>query len=88
MEATNLFYRDPALYDAIQSDSGSAETRQALIERHQPNATTLVDFGCGTGRDLDLLAQRFACVGVDLQPGLVDYAHRVRPGLDIRAGDM
>ncbi|MBT2528051.1 class I SAM-dependent methyltransferase [Streptomyces sp. ISL-99] len=88
MEATNLFYRDPALYDAIQSDSGSAETCRALIERHRPDATTLVDFGCGTGRDLEILAKRFDCVGVDLQPGLVDYAQRVRSGLDIRAGDM
>jgi SAM-dependent methyltransferase len=88
MEATNLFYRDPALYDAIQSDSGSAETCQALIERHQPNVTTLVDFGCGTGRDLEILAKRFDCVGVDVQTGLVDYAHRVRSGLDVRVGDM
>ncbi|MEN8649297.1 class I SAM-dependent methyltransferase [Streptomyces sp. 21So2-11] len=87
MEATNL-YRDPALYDAIQSDSGSAETCQALIERHRPKASTLVGFGCGTGRDLEILAKRFECVGVDLQPGLVDYAHHVRSGLDIRAGDM
>ncbi|WP_327324919.1 class I SAM-dependent methyltransferase [Streptomyces sp. NBC_01210] len=88
MEATNLFYRDPALYDVIQSDSGSAETCQALIERHRPDATTLADFGCGTGRDVEILAKRFECVGVDLQPGLVKYAHRVRSGLDIRVGDM
>ncbi|GAA2928765.1 class I SAM-dependent methyltransferase [Streptomyces enissocaesilis] len=47
-----------------------------------------MDFGCGTGRDLEILAKRFDCVGVDLHPGLVDYAHRVRPGLDIRTGDM
>ncbi|MFF3455444.1 SAM-dependent methyltransferase [Streptomyces sp. NPDC002730] len=39
----------PALYDVIQSDSGSAEACQALIERHRPDAATLVDFGCGTG---------------------------------------
>ncbi len=88
MEATNLFYRDPALYDAIKSDSGSAERCQVLIERHRPDAATLVDFGCGTGRDLEILAKRFDCVGVDLQPRLVDYSHRVRSGLDIRAGDM
>ncbi|MEU2430694.1 class I SAM-dependent methyltransferase [Streptomyces sp. NPDC007861] len=88
MEATNLFYRDPALYDVVQSDSAGAETCQALIERHQPDATTLVDFGCGTGRDLDILAKRFECIGVDLQPGMVDHARRERPGLDIRTGDM
>ncbi|WP_309238891.1 class I SAM-dependent methyltransferase [Streptomyces lunaelactis] len=88
MEATNLLYRDPALYDVIQSDSTSAEMCQTLIELHRPDARTLVDFGCGTGRDLEILAKRFECIGVDLQPGMVDHAHQARPGLDIRTGDM
>lgn len=88
MNATNLLYRDPALYDVIQSDSTSAETCQALVERHRPDAATLVDFGCGTGRDLEVLAKRFECIGVDLQPGMVDFARQERPALDIRAGDM
>ncbi|MFG2147496.1 class I SAM-dependent methyltransferase [Streptomyces sp. NPDC048696] len=88
VEETNLFYRDPALYDAVQADSSTAESCQALIEQHRPDAATLVDFGCGTGRDLEILAKRFECTGVDLQPGMVDYARQARPGLDIRAGDM
>ncbi|WP_455359435.1 class I SAM-dependent methyltransferase [Streptomyces sp. SYSU K21746] len=88
MEATNLLYRDPALYDVVQSDSTSAGMCQTLIESHRPDARTLVDFGCGTGRDLEILAKRFKCIGVDLQPGMVDYAHQARPELDIRTGDM
>ncbi|WTB16795.1 class I SAM-dependent methyltransferase [Streptomyces sp. NBC_00829] len=88
VEATNLLYRDPALYDVVQSDSTSADLCQTLIEQHRPDARTLVDFGCGTGRDLEILAERFECIGVDLQPGMVDHAHQVRPGLDIRTGDM
>ncbi|GCB49740.1 trans-aconitate 2-methyltransferase [Streptomyces sp. NL15-2K] len=88
MEATNLLYRDPALCDVVQSDSSSAGMCQTLIELHRPDARTLVDFGCGTGRDLEILAKRFECIGVDLQPGIVGYAHQARPGLDIRTGDM
>ncbi|MGW2322395.1 class I SAM-dependent methyltransferase [Streptomyces sp. NPDC001680] len=88
VEATNLLYRDPALYDVVQSDSTGAGTCQTLIELHRPDAETLVDFGCGTGRDLEILAKRFECIGVDLQPGMVDYARRTRPELDIRVGDM
>ncbi|MET7619818.1 class I SAM-dependent methyltransferase [Streptomyces sp. NPDC005408] len=88
VEATNLLYRDPALYDVVQSDSTSAETCQTLIESYRPHARTLVDFGCGTGRDLEILAKRFECIGVDIQPGMVDHAHQARPRLDIRAGDM
>ncbi|MFG2882576.1 class I SAM-dependent methyltransferase [Streptomyces sp. NPDC048297] len=88
VEATNLLYRDPALYDLVQSDSASAGMCQTLIELHRPAARTLVDFGCGTGRDLEILAKSFDCIGVDLQPGLVDHAHQARPELDIRTGDM
>lgn len=88
MEATNVFYRDPTLYDAVQADSGTAETCQALIDQHRPDAATLVDFGCGTGRDLEILAKRFECVGVDLQERMVAHARRARPGLDIRTGDI
>ncbi|RAJ55896.1 methyltransferase family protein [Streptomyces sp. KhCrAH-43] len=88
VEATNLLYRNPALYDLIQSDSTGADMCQTLIETHRPDARTLLDFGCGTGRDLEILAKRFECIGLDLQPGMVDYAHQARPELDIRIGDM
>ncbi|MBT3076865.1 MULTISPECIES: trans-aconitate 2-methyltransferase [Streptomyces] len=88
MEATNLLYRDPALYDLIQSDSTGAGMCQTLIEMYRPDARTLLDFGCGTGRDLEILAKRFECTGLDLQPGMVDYARQARPELDIRIGDM
>lgn len=88
VEATNLLYRDPALYDMVQYDSTGAGMCQTLIELHRPDARTLVDFGCGTGRDLEILAKHYECIGVDLQPGMVDYAHQARPWLDIRTGDM
>jgi SAM-dependent methyltransferase len=88
LAASNLFYRDPALYDALQSDSDSTQICRTLIDRHSPDARTLLDFGCGTGRDLELLAQHYDCTGVELQPGLVEYAHRTRPHLEVRAGDM
>lgn len=44
VEATNLLYRDPALYDVVQSDSTSAGMCQILIDLHRPDARTLVDF--------------------------------------------
>lgn len=40
VEATNLLYRDPALYDMVQSDSMSAEMFQMLIELHGPDTRT------------------------------------------------
>ncbi|MFI1933100.1 class I SAM-dependent methyltransferase [Streptomyces sp. NPDC020330] len=88
MEATNLFYRDPALYDLVQADSFSAGTCWSLIERHAPEAASLIDFGCGTGRDIAFLSEHYACIGVDLLPAMVEHARRVRPELDVRLGDM
>ncbi|WP_328617218.1 class I SAM-dependent methyltransferase [Amycolatopsis sp. NBC_00355] len=93
MELTesNLFYRHPQLYDQVQADPQhtAATTCEELVDTFGPaNARTLVDFGCGTGRDLDRLAKRFDCMGVDALPPMVDYAARERPHLDIRQGDV
>lgn len=87
---SNLFYRRPDLYDQVQADPRHTVARQVehLVERHAPHARTLLDFGCGTGRDLEYLAGRFECVGVDVQPRMVAYANRMRPQLDIQVGDM
>lgn len=90
LAVASLFYRRPELYDQIQADPNHTVARQVeqLVHQHAPDARTLLDFGCGTGRDLEYLAQRFECIGVDIQPQLVAYANRVRPQLDIRLGDM
>ena len=90
LAAANLFYRRPDLYDQVQSDSEHTVARQVarLVSAHAPRARTVLDFGCGTGRDLAYLADQFDCVGVDLQAQMVAYAREVQPQLDIRLGDM
>lgn len=90
LAAANFFYRQPKFYDQVQADPGHTVTRQVerFVDEHAPRARTLLDFGCGTGRDLEFLAGRFECVGVDIQPQMVAYARRVRPHLTIQVGDM
>ncbi|HEX5407431.1 MAG TPA: class I SAM-dependent methyltransferase [Pseudonocardiaceae bacterium] len=87
---TNLFYRQPGLYDQVQADPLHEVARQVerFVAQYAPAAQTLLDFGCGTGRDLEYLTTRFDCVGVDVQPRMVAYANQVRPQLDVRLGDM
>jgi SAM-dependent methyltransferase len=88
---TNLFYRRPTLYDQVQADPDHSVAKlcEGLMDAHGPReARTLLDFGCGTGRDLERFAERYECVGVDLQPQMVEYARQTRSALDIRAGDM
>lgn len=91
LEQSSLLYRHPAWYDQVQADPDrtTAKRCEELIDRHGPaGARALLDFGCGTGRDLAYLAQRFEVVGVDLQPRMIAYARQVRPDLDLRVGDM
>lgn len=90
LAASNLFYRRPELYDQVQADPSHTVARRVeqAVATHAPAARTLLDLGCGTGRDLEALARRFSCIGVDLQPELIAYARRVRPELDVRVGDM
>lgn len=90
LAASNLFYRRPDLYDQVQADPNHTVARQVeqVISERAPQALTLLDFGCGTGRDLEYLATRFDCTGVDVQPQMVAYARKIRPQLDVRVGDM
>lgn len=86
----NYYYRHPGCYDRLGSgDHTTANQVEQLIDTHGPaGARTLLDLGCGTAHHLEFFARRFDCVGVDLQPGMVDYAQRVRPQLDVRVGDL
>lgn len=91
LEQSSLLYRHPEWYDLLRSDPDYATAKRCeeLIDRHGPaGARTVLDFGCGTGRDLAYLAKRLEVVGVDLQPRMVAYARQVRPHLDLRVGDM
>lgn len=88
---SNIFYRRPDLYDQVQGDATRSVTglcEQMITTLARANTRTLLDFGCGTGRDLEYFATKFDCVGVDVQPRMVEYARDVRPDLDIRLGDM
>lgn len=90
---TNLLYREPQLYDQLNDGGPSrGDLILRLIDTHgPPNASTLLDLGCGTGRDLADLADRaphLTTIGVDLQPGMINYGRRARPRLDLRIGDL
>jgi SAM-dependent methyltransferase len=90
---SNLLYREPQLYDDMfVGDSGRAELVLQLIRTYGPvNAATLLDLGCGTGRDLADLANtapQLATVGIDLQLAMIDYGRRTRPHLDLRVDDI
>lgn len=91
-DVANLLYRHPELYEVVYDGAGHAvaklaETIFADHLGHQP--ASLLDIGCGTGRDLEYLATHVPdIVGVDHQQSMIDYARQRRPGIDFRLGDM
>ncbi|TKG57914.1 class I SAM-dependent methyltransferase [Prauserella endophytica] len=85
----NVAYRRPDLYDALTRDSTAAVTCQRLINDYGSVPTgSVLDLGCGTARDLAVLAESHDCVGVDIQPALIDHARHQHPALDLRVGDL
>jgi len=64
-----------AFYDALEKDY-DAEVRIVLrhVRRRAPGASRLLDVACGTGRHLARFGRRLDCVGVDLDPAMLDVA--------------
>lgn len=85
----NLAYREPALYDELLADDSLPADLAAVIARHNPNARTALDLGCGTARLLaQLHRQGLSCTGIDLQPHLIRWAHHTNHGLRLEIGDL
>ncbi|GAA5119040.1 class I SAM-dependent methyltransferase [Pseudonocardia adelaidensis] len=85
----NLMYREPALYDELLADEPTTADLLALIKQHHPDARTVLDLGCGTGRLLaDLHRHGITGSGIDLQPSLITWAQRTRPRLRLAVGDL
>lgn len=78
----NLLYQD-------KDYAGEADYVASLITRHAPQARTLLNLGCGTGRHDALLAQRgYRVAGVDLSEQMLKVARQQsEPGLEYHQGD-
>ena len=92
VELRNLLYRRPELYECVYHGSGDVVPRmcERLFERYLDSyPASLLDIGCGTGRDLAYLAERCPdCVGVDIQDSMIAFARERRRHVDFRVGDM
>ncbi|HCT79844.1 MAG TPA: SAM-dependent methyltransferase [Micromonosporaceae bacterium] len=83
-----------AVYDVVyqargQDFSAEAELVTETILARRPEATSLLDVGCGTGEHLKTLSKLFNHVeGVDLSPSMVAVARAKLPSLDVHLEDM
>jgi SAM-dependent methyltransferase len=82
----------PELYDleyAHKDYAGECARIVELVRARTPDARTLVDVACGTGKHLELLRPHFDEVeGVDLDEGMLAVARERLPGVPLHHGDM
>ena len=80
------------MYEAVYHGSDHEVPRlcERLAVRHRGAPVgSVLDIGCGTGRDLSYLSSRIPdCVGVDVQEQMVEYARCRHAHLDFRVGDL
>jgi SAM-dependent methyltransferase len=76
-------------YDRLMSDS-SLRSKQIMrcIERYSPNASSLLELGCGTGAVLHGLSAVGSLAGMDISPNMLDIARARLPGIQFIQGDI
>src|SRR5712692_3788884 len=88
----NLLYRKPELYEVMYPELDEATPKMCLkmfdaYLEHPPSS--ILDIGCGTARDLNVLSRNCAdCWGVDYLPEVIAFAKQKRPHLHLQVGDM
>lgn len=87
------FGRRAASYEAATPVQQSMAQRLAeVVRRHvaRDNVRRILDLGCGTGGLTRMLRESFPSAeitGVDISPGMVEFARRHSPGVDFVAAD-
>lgn len=86
----DFLYDNPDLYEKVFPPRGKSDLCIRFFEQYLPHPpSSVLDIGCGTGRDLADLATVYpGCVGFDVAPSMVAYAQRNNPTLEFHVGDM
>lgn len=85
------YARSAELYDLLydwKDYAGEAERVRQLVARRLPEAASLLDVACGTGRHLEVLRNWFTVEGLDAEAGLLAVARRRLPGVPLHHADM
>ncbi len=86
-----MFTESARFYDTLYGfkDYGAAVGYlRRVLDDAAPRATGLLDVGCGTGRHLELLRDRYEVQGLDLNPDFLEVARARCPGVPFHEADM
>ena len=84
-------YGNSQVYDRIYSFKNyalEAQTLHQIIQTQNPQARTLLDVACGTGKHLEQLKAHYQAEGLDLSADLLESAKHRNPELEFHQGDM
>ncbi|GAA2617327.1 methyltransferase domain-containing protein [Actinomadura fulvescens] len=81
------------VYDLVYRERGQdfrAESQLVtqLIRTRRPDATSLLDVGCGTGEHLSALRESFEVEGLDRSEPMIAMARAKLPGVRLHTADM
>lgn len=76
------------IYSAIKDYDAEAAQIHELVQRWAPEARTLLDVGCGTGRHLGAFRQWYSVAGADRSPSMVAVARERNPGVEVSVSDV
>lgn len=86
-----MFDRSARWYDAFYANvdhEAEAEQVIAIIRGLNPEARSLLDVACGTGRHLVWFRRHFECAGVDIESEMLAVARETLPGVPLERADM
>jgi SAM-dependent methyltransferase len=86
-----VFTRSAHLYDTVYSFKDyvtEAERVHALIQERSPDASSLLDVACGTGKHLEQLCRWYDVEGLDLDQELLEIAQRRLGDVPLHVADM
>jgi SAM-dependent methyltransferase len=88
---SDFLYNNPELYEMV-FDRSAGDVCTDAFQKHLPQApSSILDIGCGTGRELAKLSETFPdsdCVGFDVTPAMAAFAKKRNPNLTVLTGDM
>lgn len=88
----NLLYSRPDLYELVYAeprDETPQMCRRIFTHYLSSPPRSILDIGCGTGRDLHSLSRDASeCVGIDALPEMIDFAKSRFPEIAFDVGDM